>query len=356
MNKLRIKDVLLNGTSAGQQVKEILLIAIGGGLFQGFLLQDNFLTGDNYRGDLLVFSWSACNWLFLWKGNEYMVRLVDHYYSWLENPAKRFLVGLSVMLVYTVSASLTIYSFFFGYILGRDFIAEISSNIFEFIAWPIGITGTIVTFAHSRAFLLSWRQTAINAERLKQENITSKYESLKNQVNPHFLFNSLNALSGLVYEDQAKAVSFIRKLSDVYRYVLIHKEQELVSLQDELKFMENYTYLQKIRFDDNLIVNIHHDQEVTGWVPPLAIQLLVENAIKHNTVSEAHPLTVDITISKEKIVVSNTIREKLSKDSTGIGLQNIKDRYRYLSDQLVTIENDGHIFKMTLPMLNVKNP
>lgn len=355
MDKLQIKDVLLNGTTARQQVKEILLIAIGGGLFQGFLFQDGFLTNGNYRGDLIMFFWSASNWLFLWKGNEYVVRIVDHYYSWLENPARRFLIGLLFMVIYTITASLLIYSFFFGFILGRDFIEAIRAHFFEFVAWPIGITGTIVTFAHSRAFLLSWRQTAINAERLKQENITTKYESLKNQVNPHFLFNSLNALTGLVYEDQEKAVSFIRKLSDVYRYALIHKELELVSLQEELEFMEKYTYLQKIRFDDNLIVNIEHDPKVQGWVPPLAIQLLVENAIKHNTVSNAHPLIINIKIDQEYIEVSNIIREKLSKDSTGIGLANIKDRYRYLTDRPVIIDNDGHVFKIKLPMLTVKD-
>lgn len=354
MTLKQIKDILLYGTSVKQQLKEIVLIAVGGGLFQGLLLQDGFLIDGNYRSDFIVFTWSASNWLFLWKGNEYIVRFVDHYYSWLDNPARRFGVGLFIMLIYTISASLLIYSFFFGYVLGRDFVEEIRANFFLFLAWPVGITGTIVTLSHSRAFLLSWRQTAINAERLKQENITTKYESLKNQVNPHFLFNSLNALTGLVYEDQARAVAFIRKLSDVYRYVLIHKDQELVKLEEEIKFMEDYIYLQKIRFDDNLIVNMHQDGNAGGWVPPLAIQLLVENAIKHNTVSAAHPLVIDIHIDKKQITVSNTIKEKLSKDSTGIGLKNIRDRYKYLSEHPVIIDNDGHTFKITLPMLTVE--
>lgn len=347
------REIFLHESTARQQFSQISLIFGLGGFLQSLLVQDGFLTDSNYSGDLLVFTWSGCNWLFLWKGNEYLVRVVDHYYSWLEEPGRRFIAGTLVMLIYTVATGIAIYGFFFGYILERDFMAELTSNFFDFIIWPIGITSVIMTLSHSRAFLQSWRQSTINAEKLKQENIASKYESLKNQVNPHFLFNSLNVLSSLVYEDQDKAVSFIRKMSDVYRYVLVHKEQELIPLADELKFMENYTYLQRIRFDDNLIVNIEKADNVKGWVPPLAIQLLVENAIKHNTVSTAHPLTVDIHITKDQIVVSNIIREKLSKDSTGIGLDNLRERYRYLCDRPVKLENDGQTFKVTLPLLTI---
>ncbi|MEQ8713033.1 MAG: histidine kinase [Cyclobacteriaceae bacterium] len=348
------RQIFLHECTLKEQISEISLIFGLGGLIQSLLVQDGFLTDSNYSGDLLVFAWSGSNWLFLWKGNEYLVRVVDYYYSWLDEPGRRFIAGTLVMLIYTVVAGIAIYGFFFGFILERDFLAELRSNFFDFIIWPIGITSVIMTVSHSRAFLQSWRQSAINAEKLKQENIASKYESLKNQVNPHFLFNSLNVLSGLVYEDQDKAVSFIRKMSDVYRYVLVHKEQELIPLAEELKFMDNYTYLQRIRFDDNLIVNIDKAENVKGWVPPLAIQLLVENAIKHNTVSKAHPLTVNVIISKDQIVVSNIIREKLSKDSTGIGLDNLKERYRYLSDHPVKIENDGHTFKVILPLLTIK--
>ncbi len=329
------------------------MITFLGGFFQSLLVQDGFLTDGNYSGDFLVFTWSGCNWLFLWKGNEYMVRIVDHYYSWIHHPARRFIVGTIIMLLYTVFISIAIYSFFFGLVLGRNFMDQLTSNFFDFVMWPIGITSVILTFAQSRAFLESWRQTAINAEKLKKENISTKFESLKNQVNPHFLFNSLNVLTSLVYEDQEKAVSFIRKLSDVYRYVLVHKEQELIPIEEELKFLENYTYLQRIRFDDNLVVNVKKDEDVKGWVPPLVIQLLVENAIKHNTVSEAYPLTVEIVIGSSTLVVKNNIREKLSKDSTGIGLKNIEERYRYLSDKKVEIHNDGSTFAVTLPLLNI---
>lgn len=353
MNFPTASEIFLHESTAKEQFSQVSLIFGLGGFIQSFIFQDGFLTDSNYSGDLLVFLWAGSNWLFLWKGNEYLVRVVDYYYSWLYSPGKRFLAGTAIMLIYTITIGIAIYIFFFGFILGRDFMDQLINNFLDFIIWPIGITSFIMMISHSRAFLKSWRQSAINAEKLKQENIESKYESLKNQVNPHFLFNSLNVLTSLVYEDQDKAVSFIRKMSDVYRYVLVHKEQELIPLSDELKFMDNYTYLQKIRFDDNLIVNIKKDENAKGWVPPLAIQLLVENAIKHNTVSEAYPLIVNVTIGDDQIEISNIIREKLSKDSTGIGLNNLKERYRYLSDRAVTIENDGHVFKVTLPLLTI---
>ena len=206
---------------------------------------------------------------------------------------------------------------------------------------------------HGRGFLLSWRQTSIDMEKLKTEQVFTQFQSLKNQVNPHFLFNSLNALSSLVYEDQDKAVSFIRKLSKVYRYVLDKKDEELVKVEDELDFMENFIFLQQIRFGENLKVLIEKSNIRDGYLPPLALQLLVENAIKHNVISEKDPLSVSIKIEDTYCIISNSIKEKLHKDSTGIGLANLKARYEYLSKKKMEIENDGIEFIVKLPVLQL---
>ena len=215
-------------------------------------------------------------------------------------------------------------------------------------------TLAINVFMHGRAFLYSWRQAAIDVEKLKTEQVSTQYESLKNQVNPHFLFNSLNALSSLVYDDQAKAVEFIRKLSQVYRYVLDKKDEELVPLADEMDFTRNYIFLQKIRFGDNLEIEVG-GEEVDLYVPPLAIQLLVENAIKHNVVSEQYPLKVSVTTDGNYCTIENNIKEKLEKDSTGIGLNNLKARYQYLSKEEIEITQANGVFRVSIPLLKLEN-
>ncbi len=169
-------------------------------------------------------------------------------------------------------------------------------------------------------------------------------------MNPHFLFNSLNALSSLVYEDQDKAVEFIRKLAQVYRYVLDKKEEEVVPIADEVSFLENFVFLQKIRFGDNLEFKLSLRNEV-GYLPPLALQLLVENAIKHNVISDSHKLTVEVEIDQEYCVVSNNIKEKLAKDSTGIGLTNLRERYKYLSGKKIILLNNESKFEVKIPIL-----
>jgi LytS/YehU family sensor histidine kinase len=208
--------------------------------------------------------------------------------------------------------------------------------------------------------LLSWRQAAINAEKLKTESIASRYESLKNQVNPHFLFNSLNALSNLVYEDQELAIKFIRKLSEVYRYVLDTRNQEVVKLSDELAFLDSYIFLQKIRYEDNLKININLPRHTEAMIPPLSLQMLVENAIKHNIVSEDEPLHIDLFMEDDDyIVVRNNLQKKNIGEvppggaSPGIGLANIKSRYETLTQKAVEVGSTPHDFLVKIPVLKL---
>lgn len=292
---------------------------------------------------------SVMVWIVLSRGNGWLVELIDKRVSWVEEPIYRLVLGVVVMLSYTVIAFgltliLTVWMFY-----GQEPLKTIQNIGLNNFLTAILITVIITMFLHGRAFYLEWKEALYREEKLKNETLKTKFESLRNQVNPHFLFNSLNVLSGLVYDDQDKAVQFIRKMSDVYRYVLDKREQEVVSLEDELNFFMNYSFLQKIRFGDNLRVQVIGEAE--GMVPPVALQLLLENAIKHNTVSEAKPLTVDVVINEHEIKVSNNIQEKLSKDSTGIGLNNLRDRYAYLSDKSIAIKNDGQRFEVTIPLL-----
>ena len=229
-----------------------------------------------------VSSFLSIIWVAMWFGNEYISITLDYKIPWTTRPIKRMVVGVLAVMTYTVLAS-------YGIIRIFEVVFDLNVGGFRQLYGTVIITIAITLFMTSRSFLFKWRQSAIDGEKLQKESIAARYESLKNQVNPHFLFNSLNVLTNLVYEDQDKAVKFIKKLSEVYRYVLDTRDKEVVTLEEELQFLESYIYLQKIRFGQKIRIDISLNKG-HGNVAPLALQMLIENAIKHNVVSEEDPL------------------------------------------------------------------
>jgi hypothetical protein len=196
------------------------------------------------------------------------------------------------------------------------------------------------------------QQLAIDSERLKKEVLVTEFESLKNQVNPHFLFNSLNVLAELVYEAQEDAVKFISELANIYRYVLDCKQKEVIALSDELKFIKSYAFLLKIRFEENLNIAIRLPELANVLIPPITLQLLIENAIKHNIVSFDNPLNLDIYIEGDYLVIQNNIQlRRQHENSTGLGLNNIISRYSFLTNKVVHILNNGSDFIVKVPLL-----
>ena len=222
----------------------------------------------------------------------------------------------------------------------------------EMIFISLTITFFISLFLHGKEFLVRWKAAAVDAEASKRESMMAQYESLKSQVNPHFLFNSLNALTNLVYEDQDKAAKFIKQLSEVYRYVLDTRNREVVGLEEELQFLKAYLFLQQIRFGDKLQIKIELSG-VESPVAPLAFQMLIENAIKHNVISQEDPLTIRLYSTQNYLVVENNLQKKsvLREDSPGIGLDNIRKRYAFLSDQPIEVNQTEKLFSVRLPIL-----
>lgn len=198
-----------------------------------------------------------------------------------------------------------------------------------------------------------WRESSLEAERYRKENVEFRFEMLRNQVNPHFLFNSLNTLAGLVYQDPDTASSFVRELARVYRYVLESGEKETTTLEQELNFLDAFLYLVKIRFAEGLDVQVHADpQALASQIPPLTLQLLVENAIKHNVVSASRPLKITIDGVGGMLTVSNTLQPKMVPEpGTHTGLTNIRNRYAFLTDRTVEIIKDETSFTIKLPLL-----
>ena len=192
----------------------------------------------------------------------------------------------------------------------------------------------------------------VENETLRAENMASRYEALKNQLDPHFLFNSLNTLRSLIEDDADKAENFIQQLSVVLRSTLQNKE--VVTLAEELDGVRSYCRMMKIRYGDNLIFDhgIDHDTYDDYYVLPLSIQGLIENAIKHNVISSKQPLTVCIhTDDNNHLIISNKIQQKIGEEvGTGIGLANLAERYRIKWNENVEIFDDGKIFSVTLPL------
>lgn len=277
-------------------------------------------------------------------------------YNWDQNPFDRFYRQLIIDSTFTISVVIIVRLLYknitndLSYVVAKD---EISILIFVFLL----VFGFVVT--ELAYFLLNkWRFNLAELERFKKENAEYRFELLQSQLNPHFLFNSLNTVSALVYENQDNAGLFIRKLSDVYRYILDHRDNDLVSLETELSFAESYILLMKLRFEDNLQISVKTDH-INGnkyQLAPLSLQLLLENAFKHNVVSKKKPLHIDVSLESEYLIVKNNKQIKTShEESHQMGLKNLNSRYQFLSDKEIIVENTTEEFIVKLPLIKTQN-
>ncbi len=204
-------------------------------------------------------------------------------------------------------------------------------------------------------FLQKWKKASLEGERIKREQIRSELISLKAHLAPHFMFNNLNILSSLINVKNASAQNFLYRFSEVYRYVLKNKEAELVILKEELEFIASYIFLLGQRFHEELKVEIEiPNRYITFLIPPLALQMLIENALKHNIMSEEKPLLIKIYAIDEPIItVENSLelRNVPEYEKTGMGLDNIKRRYELISKQEISIVKEGNTFSVSLPLI-----
>ena len=216
----------------------------------------------------------------------------------------------------------------------------------------------IASMYEIKRYLSLLTKTLIEKERLEKENIHSQLEGLKNQVNPHFLFNSLNTLINVIPENPEKAVRFVQKLSKVYRYILEIRDTPTTPLSTELEFLNAYIFLMKERFGDNLHIDIKNTASVEHFhIVPMSLQILFENAIKHNIVSAQKPLHIEVFVENNKslIIKNNLQRKNQVQEGTGVGLQNIKNRYLLVSQKEVSVIVTPQSFVVSLPLLNVDN-
>jgi sensor histidine kinase YesM len=286
---------------------------------------------------------------------EYIEWKLEQHISWLIKPKFRFFLSVFLELAVGILI-LTIINWVFYVVIQKQEINILLNKTSEGLKYLIILTIAGILIINSFHFFRSWKQAAVNEEKLKREKLAIEYEALKNQVNPHFLFNSLTALSSLVYKDQERAVSFIREFSNVFRYVLESREKEVVDFATEKKLLESVTYMNQIRYENSLQIIINLSDSTDKFIIPMALQMLLENAIKHNSISLSMPLKVEIMEENGYVVVKNNLQPKKSEIvSNKIGLENIKSRYKYLSDKDVLVEKTNEEFVVKIPVLSIKH-
>ncbi len=200
----------------------------------------------------------------------------------------------------------------------------------------------------------NWKESQLHAERLMRENIQSRYDVLKSQIDPHFFFNSLSVLTNLVYKSPDLSAEYITQLAKSYRYILDKKLENVVSIQTELEFLESYSFLIRIRHQSSIEFDIRISEQTrsAGMVPPATLQMLVENAVKHNRFSANDPLRICIREEEDHLLVTNDLRKRLSRQhSIGLGLDNISKRYELTSDKRISITETGEQFMVKLPII-----
>jgi sensor histidine kinase YesM len=288
-------------------------------------------------------------------GNILIINFLNTKWDWLENTNERVTYGIIFSILYTVPAVIFLNYLNLEYISDKGlFSTEMLWIHLFYIILSLGIT----TFLQAKSFIKSWKE-ASKKEIVKHQVIandsSAKFESLKNQIDPHFLFNSLNVLSALIEEKPENAVNFTNSLSKIYRYILEEKDKELNTLEDEIIFADTYIKLLKMRFENAIEYNVEPIENSNQlYVVPLCLQLLLENTVKHNNVNENSPLIINIKKEGDYLFITNNLQKKESSGRRGVGIQNIVSRYNIVTDKKVEIIETKEEFIVKIPILKQK--
>jgi two-component system LytT family sensor kinase len=304
------------------------------------------------RCHLIAFLYTAFYWFTFREIHYFFIKKFQGYHGM----KKRYIRMIPTVIIGFVLIKglliLTIDPLVQSQLIGLEQPNDISEVISTFLMLVL-----ILTIYESKYLAFQLRSSLIEKEKLIKENISSQLEGLRNQVNPHFLFNSLNTLTSIIPEDSNKAVRFVTKLSKVYRYILEIRDKKVIPLKEELDFIHSYSFLLKERFGDNIHIDIKvPDDQLDKFIIPLSMQITFENAIKHNIISKDMPLNIEVFVKDDQhLVVKNNLQKKSqSSHSTKVGLQNIKNRYSFFTDTEVNVISTVKHFIVTLPLLRAQ--
>ena len=301
---------------------------------------------------LAALSWILGVTAMLWFGNRYISIWLNEYYPWADYDLRRFFTQIFLSTVYSLACVNVTYYLIKSQFLGfpPDQEQMVVLNLYGLI-----LIIPVLSIHFGIFFMMRWKKNFTYSQELQSQNLKSQFESLKSHLDPHFLFNNLNILSSLIDKDSGTAQEFLEHFSDVYRYVLRTKNEELVSLKTELEFVESYAFMLRIRFIHQMQINVQVADAFCGrFIPPLSVQTLIENALKHNKGTDSQPLLIDIfTDSRGYLVVQNNLQlKKTDQYSAKSGLNNLAKRYEYVANSGPEIlENSTH-FIVKLPLLS----
>ena len=307
----------------------------------------------------LVFSLFQ-SWVIV-EASVYISKILDKNLTWNQAPLCRALVQL-ILVVFVVSLVLYLQHMYYESQYGAPVNTEQTIGVWQFFMVGVIVSIFVSAFHTGYSLIEYWKKSMVETAELKIKTLElkevamqSELQSLKLQLDPHFMFNNFSTLSALINEDKALANSFLDNLSQVYRYMIINLKKNLVSLQEEINFVKSYNYLINIRHSENvrIVMDIPHEFS-NRYLPPISLQLLVENAIKHNRATKAFPLHISISIDRESdfLWVKNNLQPIANPlHKTGLGLKNIINRYSILSDKAPLIKETPESFQVGLPLL-----
>jgi len=337
-----------------QTAKEIIytfLIGIGIGNFFTILFDVGKIF--NWSDFLHRTFYSIILTLLFWQGNKRIVIYINKNNSWEKKSHVVVTKVLISTIIYSLIVILGFYLYIWYFLMHKTSLEGFYDNFKGGFYVCFSITVIWILVVYARYFYKYWKKALIREEQLKQESLILQYESLKNQVNPHFLFNSLNVLTSLIEKDKDASIKYVKQLSDVFRYVLDQNVREIVPIEMELKFIESYNFLQKIRFGENFTVEINI-KEKNFRIIPLAIQILIENAVKHNEISTENPLIIRIFDNENYLYVSNNKQLKTNlPESNQIGLKTLSFQYDYLANVKMEVLDADNEFVVKLPKINM---
>lgn len=334
-------------------VKISLLITVFVAILSIFIFGNNDYSLESISRNLIiafVFSFG------LTLVNSYYYDGMNLRYSWEKDPKKRLWFGAIGSLVLTLITFGLLRFLVYYYFTGSSFYEFVEREKNETGSYVIALIITLIAslFTHAFYFYRTLQKREVKEQKIIAGTASARFDALKNQLDPHFLFNSLNVLTSLIEEDPHQAQKFTTSLSKVYRYVLEQKNKDLVTVDEELNFARTYVRLLKMRFEDSIVFDIpEQSSQPDAKIIPLSLQLLLENAVKHNVVTSSRPLHIKVFERNGNLVVENNLQEKqVVKKSSGVGLQNIRQRYDILTDKQVFINKTKSDFSVSLPMLS----
>ena len=266
---------------------------------------------------------------------------------------------IRLILFYIVALIMAVFVILFVLIINsiihKEDIAEVLSYLVQSEVRTFLLSGaTGLLLGAVMFFYFQWQDALNREQKLREEKLIFQYETLKNQVNPHFLFNSLNTLSSLVYKDPKLSDEFIKKLSMIYRYILENSDKESVELKSEIEFVQDFFYLQEIRDNGKIELHIEVNNPEDYRILPISLQLLVENALKHNASTRTNPLVINIKTENNQVIITNNLQPKQNiEDSSKIGLKNLGERIKLMTGKEIEISESNDQFIVKLPLIRV---